>query len=470
MTALGGVEAGENRRVAWREMAVTALPLTAALGPYLIPIPLGGVTLYAYRALVLILATASLLLFPRYDWWQIPVARAYAAVGGFWIFWASLAAFWAPSLERALLEVAALGFGFVTGITMLQLGSHVLPTLNALRRGWVLAFLATGAVAGWELATGQHLPSSAVERAGPGGLQGIAISTFGNQNNYAAFLLLAAPFLLWSHTASRSRLRRIFYTGCLVLLPALLFVTASRISLLGLIAEAGFLWLIAPRYRSRLLVYLAVLAALGFVVFYLLGLEGRMVYELSVMLGGSGFGGGGGSVSKRWNLMLAGLWLLVGSGGLGVGPGGFEAVLRQRLVPFDTGGLVNPHNFWIEVVSQYGVPVFGAFVLWILYLAHKVNRKRRRSVLDPEAFQTRQVAVTVLVGLVGYLFAAVANSTYMVQSTNWMFWASIVVMAAYLWRKRVVAVVPAGDAEQKPTPEPTSDGGAHPGASGASSR
>lgn len=427
--------------VAWRELGVAALPLTAALGPYLLPLPIGGVTIYAYRALVLVLSVSSLLLFTRFDWWEIPVARSYAALGAVWLFWGALSSFRAPSLERALVEVAALGFGFVTGLTMLQLRSHVLPALHALRKGWVLAFLATGAIAAWELATGQHLPSSAVERAPPGGLEGIAISTFGNQNNYAAFLLLAAPFLFWSHAVSRSRQRRAFYAACLVALPALLFLTASRVSLVGLIAEAGVLWVIGPRYRSKLLAYVIVLGGLGLAVFQILGLEGRMLYELSVMLTDGGFGVAGGSIAKRWNLLLAGLWLLVGSLGFGVGPGGFEALLRQRLAPFDTGGLVNPHNFWIEVLSQYGFLVFFAFVLWILYLAHQVNRKRRLAWLDPESFETRQVAETILVGLAGYLFAAVANSTYMVQSSHWMFWASIVVMAAYVWRKRLVGVV-----------------------------
>lgn len=429
-------------RLLWREFGVALLPLTAALGPYFIPIPVGDITIYAYRALVLLLSVTSVLVFTRFDWWDIPITRTYATLGAAWIFWAALSAFRAPSLERALVEVAALGFGFVTGLTMLQMRSHVLPTLHALRIGWVLAFLATGAVAIWELTTGQHLPSSAVERAPPGGLQGIAISTFGNQNNFAAFLLLAAPFLFWSHAVSKSRVRRTVYALCLLALPLLLFLTASRVSLLGLLAQAGLLWLISPRYRSKLLVYLIVLGALGFGVFQVLDMEVRMLYELSVMLGGDGLGTSGGSVAKRWNLVMAGLWLLVESMGFGVGPGGFEMVLRQRIVPFDTGGLVNPHNFWIEVLSQYGVLIFGAFVVWIVYLARQVDKRRRRASLDPESLESRQVAETILVGLAGYLFAAVANSTYMVQSTHWMFWASIVVMAAYLWRKRLIAVLP----------------------------
>lgn len=412
-------------------------------------------TIYAYRTLVVLLSVTSLLLFARLDWWKFPVARAYAALGAAWVFWAAVTAFRAPSIDRALVEVAALGFGFVTGLTMLQLRSYVLPALHALRRGWVLAFLATGAIAVWELTTGQHLPSSAVERAGQGQLQGIAISTFGNQNNYAAFLLLTAPFLFWSHAASRFRTLRAFYAACLLLLPGLLVLTASRVSLLGLAAEVGLLWLMVPRYRSRLLAYFLVLGGLGLAVVQYLELELRMLYELSVVLEGGGVGGGG-SIAKRWNLLLAGLWLLVGSSGLGIGPGGFEVLFRQRQVPFDTGGLVNPHNFWIEVLSQYGVLIFGAFVLWVVYLALQVEQARRRAPVTREALETRRVTETILVGLAGYMFAALANSTYMTQSTNWMFWASVVVMASYLWKTRLVGVLPVTKEDGATGPEAAS--------------
>lgn len=423
----------------WRQAVVTALPVTAALGPYLFPLPLGPVTLFAYRTLVVVAAAVSVVLFARWSWWRVPIARTYALLGGAWLFWAVLNAFRAPALDHAALEVAALGSGFVTGILLLQLRAYSRGSLTALRRGWVLAFLATAAVATWELTTGQHLPSSAVERVGEEALRGITLSTFGNPNNYAAFLLLAAPFLVWSHASSRRRWARVFYAACMLSLPALLFLTASRVALLGLVAELGTLWFLSRRYRGRILVYVGLLGVAGLLAFRLVGVEPRMLMELSALIGGVGEGG---SIARRWNLLLSGLWLLAASWGLGVGPGGFVVLLRRGAVPFDTGGLADPHNFWIEVLSQYGLPVFICFVAWITYLAVQVWRKLGRSVADPEELGTRRVAETVLVGLAGYFFAAVANSSYMMQSTNWMFWASILVMAVYLRRSRLLAVTP----------------------------
>lgn len=421
----------------WRWIVVTALPVTAALGPYFLPIPLGGVTLFAYRALVLTVAVASVIFFARLAWWKIPIARAYALLGAFWIFWAAINSFRAPLLDRAALDVAALGFGFVAGIAMLHMRAYTLSALAALRRGWVLAFVATGAVAVWELTTGQHLPSSTVERVSEGALQGITISTFGNPNNYAAFLLLAAPFLFWSHASARSRWTRTFYVICLIALPALLFLTASRVALLGLVAEVAALWGLGRGHRMRAIGYVGLLLALGVLSFQLAGLELRMVTELSALLEG---GSAGGSVAKRWNLLLSGLWLLAESMGFGVGPGGFVVLLQQGTAPYDTGGLVSPHNFWIEVLSQYGIPVFVGFILWILYLSRGAVRELMRNTDGSDYVAPRRVAETILVALAGYFFAAVANSSYMTQSTNWMFWASMVAMASFLWRRRIVTV------------------------------
>lgn len=417
-----------------------ALPLSAALGPYLLPISLGAVTLFAYRALIIALFCLSILSFSRFDWWDIPPARTYALLGAVWILWAGAGAFWAPDLNRAVLEMAALAFGFVTGVTLLQLRAYALDAMHALRRGWILAFIATSAVSAWELVTGQHLPPpGGGERLEP--IRVLATSTFGNPNNYAAFLLLAVPFLVWSHVSTRHRLRRIFYLACLLALPFLLFLTSSRVSLLGLIAEAGALWLLGSRYRFGLVAYSVAVLGMGVAAVQALGLDLRMIQEMASLVEGDGVGGSG-SIAKRWGLLLAGLWLLLSSGGFGVGPGGFEPLVRRGAVPFDTGGLVNPHNFWIEVLSQYGLPIFAAFVAWLGYLTYVVLQKRRQAAVDPSELETRTISDILLTGLTGYLFAAFANSSYMTQSTNWMFWASIVVMAAYLWRKRLVGVLP----------------------------
>lgn len=116
-----------------------------------------------------------------------------------------------------------------------------------------------------------------------------------------------------------------------------------------------------------------------------------------------------GSLYVRIMLALDSLEMWIKSKFLGVGPDGFAQCLRLN------GGrthLVNPHNFWLEILSQYGFIVFIAYVGLLLYIFIK-NIKNYMITKD-------LALVKYICILVVYVFASIAPSSFLDYSYQWI--------------------------------------------------
>ena len=405
---------------------IVLLVLTAAVGSAVLSVRVGGITVYPFRLLVLTVLLAAPLLQYRLSWLSEDVPRAFAFVGFVWLVWGGCSVFWSPSFAGGVEDVFAVGFGFAVGVALLTLGAAQMSSLRWLRRGWVLAFLVTGAIAIWELVTGNHLPGAYAERAPDYALRSIAISTFGNPNNYGAFLVLCLPFLLHSRQQSDSLVLATCYEVLLILFFGILFMTGSRSALFGAVVEMGVLVVFFGAIKRGIAILgmgAVLVAGLLYAGFSFEDLQ--LLSSLQVLLSDSAFEQG--SLRARLGLTLNGVWMLLSTVGIGVGAGGYELAAQNPDLPYYTSGLVNPHNFWIEVLSEYGIVVGGLFVgmMGLFFLRSLQSYWARRG----------PWAQTALLMLVGYFFASLANSTYMAQPTNWMAIASIMCIVGALERE-----------------------------------
>ncbi|HEY8342268.1 MAG TPA: O-antigen ligase family protein [Calditerricola sp.] len=427
-----------DRHCPWCGWLLFFFPITAVLSTYLLPIPLPGFYLYPYRMLIIVALLVPFFLM-RISWWHALPAQLYVLLGLFWLSWGVLSLFWTPDVEAAWREMVHVGLGFAAGVGLLNLAADSPAGLCALRWGWVGAYAVTAAIALWELATGQHLPGDFAASAPPEVLRRVVMSTFVNPNNYGAFLLLAFPLLLWAYQEARRPLHRWGLALLLLGLPCLLILTASRLALLGILVQvAVFAVLMGWRRPLRMRYAVMALAVLGIGLSWAAQTNALLIHKLLSLLEGEVASGG--SLAVRINLTLNGLYLLWQSGGFGVGAGGFEWMMEQGLAPYPTRQFVNPHNFWIEIASQYGAFVLVLFVLWLLVIgimAWRILQGANWRILTPH----HRMAVVVIVGLVGYVFAALAPSSYMGQLTNWLFLGTLLAMAVHLTAWTTVPVL-----------------------------
>jgi O-antigen ligase len=320
-------------------------------------------------------------------------------------------------------------FGSVTSLVLVALCARSALGIQALRLGWVVAYIATAVVAIWEVQSGAHLSGYWTSETPAYAQAGLVISTFGNPNNYSGFLVLSLPFLLWSYSQARG-LRRLWYLGLVGTVPLFLLTARGRLSLVAFALQIGLMLVWSARgWRATLLpVLIAVAVAAGVLASgpietTVVGKVMTVQEELAT----------GGSASIRWNLLRNGLAFTEESFGFGMGAGSFQSLIASGHAPYPTGKIVDPHNFWIEILSQYGAVVFLLFVFWLIRLA-MVARAARRATGAQDPLGHRRISEVVLLGLLGYLFAAVENSSFLLQPTNWLFLGSILVLATVLSR------------------------------------
>jgi O-antigen ligase len=141
------------------------------------------------------------------------------------------------------------------------------------------------------------------------------------------------------------------------------------------------------------------------------------------------------SIASRVALTLNGLWMTYRTAGRGIGAAAFEEEITGD-VPFevviDPTKSWNAHNFWVEVMSEYGVLTFAALVALLVWIG-RLGWQARHSRGDPER---QRVGGALLVGLMGYLFFGVTGGSIISQPASWMFLATLVVMAASLADRR----------------------------------
>jgi glycosyltransferase involved in cell wall biosynthesis len=412
---------------------VYLLPLTAALGPYLLPLHVLGINAYAFRLLVIcaclyVVVTTVHRRSSRLTRWS----GLYALLGAVWILWGVAAHLWAAKTSHLfdLLDVI-LGFAAAVPIVLLSDGNAD-ARLHSLRLGWVSAYVVDAVVAVWELASNHHLPGYYASHASPWKLHHVVMATFENPNNYSAFVTLSLPFLWWSFVLA-SGIRKYVYGFWFLTIPALLALTAGRLGILGVGIELILLVVIYVRSLRSMLAAAGGLLSM-YVIFRLCLLFSASDQEkITHSFSTPAFAGHEplGSIGERINLVRNGLHFVRLSHGLGFGPGSFEYLMSHGFGIYPTGGIINPHNFWIEVLVEYGVIVFLGLVFCLTAVALAAFRHLRHQLASTSNTQTASAAVVV--GLSGYLFAAVEHSSYINQPVNWVFLASMVGIVSALY-------------------------------------
>jgi teichuronic acid biosynthesis protein TuaE len=121
---------------------------------------------------------------------------------------------------------------------------------------------------------------------------------------------------------------------------------------------------------------------------------------------------------------------LLKSLGFGVGAGNAEYYMAHYAV-YDTRGILNVHNWWVEILVDYGVFIFIGYI--ILYYKLFVSFFKLYFRLD-NGFG-RAACETVLLGLAGFLFASISSSSIITLRFHWLFFAFALALLNYFRNK-----------------------------------
>lgn len=214
----------------------------------------------------------------------------------------------------------------------------------------------------WEMLTWQHLPVSRYF----GRDTFIPSGPFYGENLLAAFMLMLLPYaLFWPKLLHKWWVK--ILAGFIVLGSILIItVQGARVALLAGFMMLGWVMLKYTSWKSKLLSLVAIVV-LSLGVMHVAGPYVRIAWgiferEMS-SIGSETTSVRMSSVKIRQQLVHESLELTAQSGFMGVGAGNFERHMNTDRI-YRTAGIVNPHNYFLELMGNFGL----GFLVWFLLL------------------------------------------------------------------------------------------------------
>lgn len=271
-------------------------------------------------------------------------------------------------------------------------GIHVLSSPARCR-----AVLYTMAAAAVFLVAASRLGSS--DQAGR---LGIASSTIGNANDYAATMVFLTPGILLMVMRGRGPVRWIS-AGLLATVPALVVRTGSRGGMVGLAVVAlAAIWPLPAIKKLGLAVLLGAVGLAGFLTAPEAA-RGRMAVLTEGGEGGGAEAGAAESGALRRELLIGSIYTTLRHPLLGVGVGNNMLGTNEEAVRkgFRPTWRVS-HNTYTQVSSELGIPGFVVYVMLLITCVKRLGRGIRLARTRPEWKDVLQTAVCARLALISF--------------------------------------------------------------------
>lgn len=448
-------------------------------GTYLFTINTSFFQLYGLRFFIPI-ALLFLLVKKKITFYKNKLTLYTTLFFAFWILYGSVQLFFSNDIIFSVKELANIFLGFLIYLILLSFYTIDKKTSGFFINGWVILLVVVFLFSFWEIFTQRHLESSLVNTLSNLGvfhdLHRVPVFTFDNPNHFAIYLSFSVCILQFLLLKNKyPQFVAIILVVCLIfmiILHARLGMIAFTITTL-LFLLLKFIWFDFGVVSKRNIVTIIALASVLLVGIYvthkpirvheefkqqllssnkvetpfsdsllLVAIEStsfhervESIKESNSMLNVQGVDFESGNESSeglndvalssgrvRLDLIENGLYLVKKSNYLGVGPGGFFMAHQSKVVPNNTGAISNPHNFFIEIISQYGVLVFGFFLFLLLFIVYKSWGYYKVKGLTAELFFIISV-------LICYVIMSNANSSFLSLPINWVMFSVLIIFS-----------------------------------------
>jgi len=414
-----------HRGIEARQWLFLLIALTGLYGVELLAVEFRGLVLFPYRVLVLGGFAVGMLRWlstgATVGWKKNPM-RWYLTFLSLWLGYALISLLWTPFPSTALREVALLSVAVgLLSMSILWMGDKT--AVRYLFGMWVAA-IAVFAIVGWvEMQTGgffrdkiqvADMARRALRPRGP----------FHNTNDFATLLALGAPAAIVGVLRAKRYTIRIAALVALVLVTYLILAAGSRANFLALLLELAAAYVLFTTLAQRMLIGFS--ASMGLLLMYLLnarflnevlGVFQSLFTQVETMVG---------SVATRWTLLGKAALALLHSYGFGVGAGSVEPWIARQGT-FDTRGVSAVHNWWMEILANYGVFIFVGYLVFFVGLFRALLQARRRFTKGVDCI----ILESLILGLIGFTIASVSSSSIMALRAHWLFMALALAFVTY---------------------------------------
>ncbi len=333
-----------------------------------------------------------------------------------WLIYSLLSITWSVQKWHAFAQVTFLLFSFSL-IAFSVVFFDSVDDIYVVMILWLVVLGVTLLIGVSETISGYHLPISHNYQTDNPSRLFTPTAVFHNSNDFASFLTLSTPFVLSFFFFSR-KYHRIYFLLIFLAILYLLILTGSRLNYLALfILIVYFIAVAILSRRSNIKLYILIIGSLLLILVF----RGRIFQEIdstmySIQSLTTEIAEPTGSIGIRINLIRNGFSFLLSTWGFGVGAGNFESWMQTRAL-YGTKNIINTHNWFLEVLVNYGIYIFIGYVVFYWSMLKKTYQVLRTHWNDPKM---RLVGVAILGSLVGLLLASMAPSSVVAFKPHWL--------------------------------------------------
>ena len=345
-----------------------------------------------------------------------------------WLAYASLSIIWAADKLEALRNISFLFIG-CSIIFFLIFYFRKLNYLKWLYWLWLFIFIVLIPIGIWEVITGNHLTASGLYAEIRPDLIYAPTTVFYNQNDFATYIALTLPMLIASMRNYPKSANRILFALVFIAGLFLLISTTSRSCLVALLLGLSFWFLFLLKLKGKCktlaiatIMLVLIISAFPDQTMETIDIVTNQIHSLSSLRSHEDDE----SIDIRQNLIRNALYFTAESAGVGVGAGNAEFYM-ERFKIYPVGYVTNVHNWWVEILLNYGVFIFAGYV--ILYVTILLNLWRAyKRVIDRTE---KMICEALLVGMVIFFVASVSSSSIIAFSPQWIFFGFILAFLNY---------------------------------------
>ena len=413
--------------------------ISLAGGSYMLNFSLFGIDVYLFR---IVLSLNIMLLFLNKDlvFYTSSFTKTIFYFLLFWIIYGIISFTWCEDITIAIHEVIYLVIGLLTYIYFVSINSYFNGSLNKyLLNNWLYGVIPTFIIAFFEINLGSHLEGNFLINLSKipymSDYDFVPFTTFDNPNNLAIYLALSLVFFI----IMVRKYNQVFFFSILFCINSYLMIkTSSRIGVFFL--EVLVFILIALNYQrlksffTKANIFKVTFATLLFSLLFIFynfksahdnqSMKREKLkeeYHLKIKNKYVTNSYDSSSYNIRKNLILSGLDFASSSYFLGVGAGSFEVKVRKEENKYPTYGISNPHNYFIEVFSQYGILITLFIIILFLFMLIKVLP----FILN---YKYNDEPLFILLLILCFGLTSNSNSSFLPLPLNWFMFSLIIIL------------------------------------------
>lgn len=406
------------------------LIVSSFFGPAIASVNVGPFSIFPYRLLFLIVLPLFLIKYFQKDYitpWSKINVKAIVWFHIIWIIYALISLVWAKSIKAGIIDLIFL----VIGISLIF---FVTFTFKKVRHYvnlfyiWIFMFLLLLIFGLINNLTLYHFPVSRFY-----GIdtyqKSIPTSVFANENDFASFISISFFFALALFNNSKRIAVKIASSGLLLFALYIMSLTSSRANYIAILLGLAFwfLFFTSRRIKRYLIVALLFVSTVAIIVFPVKIYNGyNSIYNLLATLFNTSEGS---SVNIRINLIKNSIHFVSESLGWGIGSGNSEYYMNL-FGKYPTHTIVNIHNWWIEIMVNYGIFIFTGYLLLymglIYYLFH---------IFKETTGNNKMIAEALCTALIAFFLASISPSSQITLNYLWLLFAFAIGFVNY-WRTK----------------------------------